>query len=244
MATATDHNAVLGKVARARLEPLGLIQKGRSRTWFDDHAWFVTTVEFQASAHAKGSYLNVGASWLWWPGKASVSFDEGYRVEGLKLADEGDWEATCGVLADEAARRCLEVRREFPNIRTTAARLNRSKAGHSAGAWAMADAGVAAALAGDAALARRRLNGISEAEVAYDWERERRAVALRLLDELGDLDRFRDARIADIQRARERERLPTLGDEAIRAALMSPPPHGKGRPLPFATALGGFRKRG
>lgn len=35
-----DHNRLLKKVAKEVFAPLGLIQRGSSRTWFDDHGWW------------------------------------------------------------------------------------------------------------------------------------------------------------------------------------------------------------
>lgn len=248
MDVTSDHNAILKRVARARLGPLGLIQKGRSRIWFDDHRWFVTMVEFQPSSYNRGSYLNAGASWLWWPEKDFLSFDQSYRIHGLELASDGDWEATCGALADQAAQRCLEVRREFCDVWTTSKRLNGEKRRPGGtvppmGEWDWANAGVAAALSGDATLAHLRLEAVHAAPATSEWERVRQRVAGQLLDELGDLDRFREGRIADIQRARQRERLPELHDEAIRSALAARADQGDA-PRRFVTRFGGFRSRG
>jgi hypothetical protein len=72
-----DHNAEIAAAAKSVLEPVGCMRKGRSRTWLADHGWWVAVVEFQPSAWAKGSYLNVGASYLWKPviAQSSLSFD-------------------------------------------------------------------------------------------------------------------------------------------------------------------------
>jgi hypothetical protein len=67
---------LLSEAARRHLRRLGVVQKGRSRTWLDDNGWFVTVVEFQPSGFGKGSYLNVGAHFLWsW--NDFLSFDPG-----------------------------------------------------------------------------------------------------------------------------------------------------------------------
>jgi hypothetical protein len=214
-----NHNTVLKRAARASLESIGAVQKGRSRIWYDDRSWFVTMVEFQPSGFGKGSYLNVGAAFLWWPDKQDLGFDYGYREGAFQEADVGDWEAKVTALAEHARRRCLEIREELPDVPTTSALLNRQEV-HPA-AWLMCHAAVAAALAGDAALARRRLDGILAHSATYDWERERHRVSEQLMRELGDLDGFREARIADIQRTRQRERLPRLDDDTVRQTLVA-----------------------
>jgi hypothetical protein len=214
-----DHNAAIKRIARERLGPLGLIQKGRSRTWFDDHTWFVTMVEFQPFFYGKGSYLNVGASWLWWPEKDFLSFDWGSRLPGYAEAGDATFEAAVEALAEQAAERCLELRAAFADVWMASERLNRIEDRDVDRGWALADAGVAAALAGDASLARRRLDELRGGEVESDWQRDRQRIAEQLAAELDDLVAFRDARVRDIQRARSRERLPELDDSVIAAAL-------------------------
>lgn len=75
-----DHNRLIKHAARSELKPIGCVQKGQSRTWLDDQNWWVGVVEFQPHSGAKGSYLNVGACWLWHE-KDYLSFDDGHRVE-------------------------------------------------------------------------------------------------------------------------------------------------------------------
>ena len=59
-----NHNKIINKTAKDILSPHGVFQKGQSRLWIDDNGWVLTLVEFQPSG-AKGSYLNVGLSFLW-----------------------------------------------------------------------------------------------------------------------------------------------------------------------------------
>ena len=77
-----DHNKIIQNAARTVLAPRGFIQKGTSRTWISDNSWFFTVVEFQPSAYAKGSYLNVGIHFLW-AGHDYISFDIGGRKNGF-----------------------------------------------------------------------------------------------------------------------------------------------------------------
>jgi hypothetical protein len=62
-----DVNTVIAEVAKQVLAPLGVKRKGRSRTWLDDHGWWLGIVEFQPSSWGAGSYLNVGPEFLWQP---------------------------------------------------------------------------------------------------------------------------------------------------------------------------------
>lgn len=66
------------------MRPIGCVQKGRSRTWLDDHGWWVGVVEFQPHAWARGSFLNVGAAWLWYE-QDFWSFDDGAGANGCRI---------------------------------------------------------------------------------------------------------------------------------------------------------------
>src|SRR5687767_9186226 len=109
------HTRLLSDAARRHLRPLLLRQKGRSRIWLDDRGWFVSVVEFQPSGFSKGTYLNVGAHFLWrWSGH--LSFDVGYRVQGFEPLET---EAQFTAIADSfAARAAAEVQVLRERLRT------------------------------------------------------------------------------------------------------------------------------
>lgn len=72
-----DHNAEIAAAAKDVLAPIGCVRKGRSRTWLDDHGWWMGVIEFQPSGWSKGGCLNVAASYLWKPtiAQSTLSFD-------------------------------------------------------------------------------------------------------------------------------------------------------------------------
>ncbi|HEY2786174.1 MAG TPA: hypothetical protein VGJ05_14500 [Fimbriiglobus sp.] len=110
------HSKLLTAAARSILRPMGLVQKGRSRTWLDDHQWWLCVVEFQPSAWSRGSYLNVGCMWLWLV-KDYISFDVGYRVESfVDFRGEEQFEQAASQLANCAAQEVTRYRDLFPNI--------------------------------------------------------------------------------------------------------------------------------
>jgi hypothetical protein len=61
----SSHTRIINSIARDTLRPLGLVRKGRSRTWFDDHGWWVTVIAFEPSGFGKAVVLKVAAMWLW-----------------------------------------------------------------------------------------------------------------------------------------------------------------------------------
>lgn len=110
-----QHSRLINAAAKVVLRPLGCVQKGRSRIWLDDRAWWVGVVEFQPSSWAKGSYLNVGACWLWYE-KDFLSFDAGYRVESFHpfTGDEA-FELVAEKLAERASHEVTALRERFPS---------------------------------------------------------------------------------------------------------------------------------
>lgn len=149
MARQEPHSRLITEAAREVLRPIGLSQKGRSRTWLDDHGWWVAVVEFQPSRWERGSYLNVGVTWLWHPFEHDphLSFDAGSRVEGLVAYEsEEQFAAEARRLAERAAEQVRALRAQFPDV-GAAARYLSGQARFRQG-WPRYNAGVALGLAG------------------------------------------------------------------------------------------------
>src|SRR2546430_15117016 len=172
MTAASAATRLLTRAARETLHPLGLRQRGRSRTWIDDRSWWLIVVEFQPSSWGLGSYLNVGVNWLWWA-KDHISFDEGYRVRWatnpVRLDDTARHTAdylayrTDEQFASEirgvcavAVQRGNQLRERFVDIDAVARHLNANTADDDR-CWRAYHAGIAAGLAGDIPTAQARL---------------------------------------------------------------------------------------
>jgi hypothetical protein len=97
------HSRLLDLAAKRHLAPMGLIRLGRSRIWLDDRRWYAIVVEFQPSGFRKGSYLNVGAHFLWQT-SGHLSFDLGYLVESfVQFESEAQFAPEADRLAAAAA---------------------------------------------------------------------------------------------------------------------------------------------
>jgi hypothetical protein len=68
------HDQIIKQLCKDTLLPIGVFQKGNSRIYIDDNGYFFTVIEFQPSAHAKGTYLNVALHFLW-NERDYISFD-------------------------------------------------------------------------------------------------------------------------------------------------------------------------
>lgn len=193
MAGELPHSKLLGAAAREALKPLGLRQKGRSRVWLDDRSWWVGIVEFQPSSFSRGTYLNVGAMWLWRE-RRTVGFDVGHRVDSVgfvEYQDDAQFEPHARWLASIAADRVIELRSAFP---TTGAALAYLLAHNHDSGWPRIDAATAAGLAGQVDEAIRLFRSLETNDVAWWQEAVIRANELAdLLDSQDGLDQFRDA---------------------------------------------------
>ena len=127
-----QHTKLPNAAAREMLRPLGVVQKGRSRTWLDDHGWWLGVIEFQPSSWSRGSYLNVGVNWLWDP-KDHLSFDFGHRVdmpgegEYIEHENEEQFSPLARKLAMVTAEQVRHYRDVFPTLEAAAAILSSDK---------------------------------------------------------------------------------------------------------------------
>lgn len=188
----TDHNALITRAARAALRPIGCVQKGRSRTWLDDNHWWVTVVEFQPSAWSKGTYLNVGACWLWYT-KDYLSFDDGHRVDSFQSADNMEtFESAVESVAARSREEVLHFRRRFSTLHATAEYLNSKETG-SVDIWGHYHAGVSCGLAGWSSESERRLRAALEVdEREIGWVHNLKTECNRLLVLVKNAPAFRE----------------------------------------------------
>src|SRR5689334_22969736 len=114
------HSRLILQAAKEILIPMGLEQRGRSRTWLDDHGWWLIMVEFQPSSWSKGSYLNVGVMWLW-KETDYLAFDVGHRVEAFtKYEKDEQFQPHARTLAEKAREEALKLRDQFSSIEAAA----------------------------------------------------------------------------------------------------------------------------
>ncbi len=120
------HGTIINRVARDALVPLGLRRKGQSRFWHDDYRWRAFFVEFQPSSWSKGTYCNVGVSWLWdlnghWPFHVSqrVGTPQGEFVPFDR--DPNGFEGVVQHMAADAAREIVRLRGLFRDLAAVAA---------------------------------------------------------------------------------------------------------------------------
>jgi hypothetical protein len=141
---APDVSKVIAEVAKQVLAPLGVRRKGRSRTWLDDHGWWLGIVEFQPSNWGAGSYLNVGLMFLWQPIDHLI-FEVGYRVDDFSPADDADsFQQAIQAKAGKAKEELTSLRKRFASLgdvtrhyKSVGTKLSMSDQAHLGTAWGL-----------------------------------------------------------------------------------------------------------
>jgi hypothetical protein len=151
VSTSSPPSRLLNAAAREVLKPMGLIQRGKSRTWIDDHGCWLIVVNFESSGFSKGSYLAVSADFLWHD-RDWLAYAVGGRLRESRgpeiwadFSSEEQFAAEARRLATRAADEVARFRSRFSTLRDWADELTRTANGHF---WPQFDAGVACALVG------------------------------------------------------------------------------------------------
>ncbi|MHA6762240.1 hypothetical protein [Streptacidiphilus sp. PAMC 29251] len=190
MAATAPASHLVTTAAREALRPLGLQQRGRSRTWIDDHGWWLGIVEFQPGRN-EGSYLNVGVMWLW-QDRDHLAFDFGGREPGFeRFVNPTQFALGAQNLARRAADLALENRARFSDLPSTTDFLTSQKP-RPGYFWDSYHAGIAAGLTGDPTTARRRLDQALAEDAFAPWMVQAQESARHLHALAKDPEAFRD----------------------------------------------------
>lgn len=185
--------------------PLGIIQKGNSRTWFDDRFWWLTIIEFQPDPRRRGTYLNVGVHWLWHV-KDYLSFDYGYREsEFATYLDDAQFTNAVERMISIATKRVQAYRDEFNTLEKASRRLDRR---WMKDFWALFDAGIAAGMLGKQRSAVRLLKRVLAYPGEYTWIIEAQNSAQEWLALTDQPDAFRERAETIVRQARIKLGLP------------------------------------
>src|SRR5512138_3827021 len=164
-----DHSSLISAEARRVLKPLGLMRKGASRVWVDDHGWWSIQVEFQPSAWSKGSYLNVGVNWLLYEGSVGA-FNVGSRVDVpfIEAAGNENFEKDAHSLAVRAKDEVTRLRLKFATLRHA---IDHYRSSGRRSVWDDYYYGVLLALAGHTAEAKAAFNSVITHRMECGWEK-------------------------------------------------------------------------
>lgn len=188
MAFQLAHTKIINAVAREVLYPLGVRQKGRSRFWYDDAGWYTTFIEFQPSGWSRGSYLNTGVHWLWYP-KDHWSFDLVDRDCGFaEFENKDQFRDAILPMAESAATFVRETRARFE---TLSGAFDYAKERSPPVDWYGLHLGILAALGGDTGMARSFASAAIIDGTTVSWQADRNRYVRSLLDAMDDPQRLR-----------------------------------------------------
>jgi hypothetical protein len=172
-----DHNKQIAEIAKQVLLPAGLKRKGKSRLYYDDNGWWCTIVEFQPSGFSKGSYLNVGVSWLLYE-KDPWSFHIGSREQGFSSAgNESEFTNAIFEMAVRAKEIAENNRERFSSI----SKAHEYYQSVKREGWARYYAAVIAGLDHQFAVAVNNFNSLLEYPETTEWQRELNSRSRQLL---------------------------------------------------------------
>ena len=207
MTTQIDHNKLLKKIAKERLKPLGIVQKGQSRTFLYDKGWFTIVIEFQPSSWSKGTYLNIGVDFNFYP-RDYFAFAYGYRETSFgEFTDEEQFAKLVNGLCDLTLKRVQELDQKFIDVWTALTTADKEKGNDI---WRIYEVAVLNILTSNFDRARKLLGKVSKTKCEHDWEFDRKKRADELLDWLKEnptsLDKIKNI----IRETRQLKKLPEM----------------------------------
>jgi hypothetical protein len=206
MSEANELRRVLATAAEAALPPLGCQRVGKSRTWISDQRFWLIVIEFQPSSWQKGTYLNVGAMWLW-RARKGYAFHVGYRIANFAPFNCSEQFAPVAAgLAAQAAQEIQKRREQFKTLHDIYRYLVDHTAENNRDIF---HAAIAAGLVGDVDTARRLFQAFDAIPIRnVQWQIELRARNAKLAAQLGRPALFRSAVLEIIEECRQLNGLP------------------------------------
>lgn len=178
------HSKIINRVARLALKPVGVKRKGQSRVWLDDNGWWITVIEFQPSSWSKGTYLNVGVNFQWYP-KEYFSFDIGYRETGfVEYKSDEQFEPKAQELAELAKSKVLEIREQFSSQKSVKEYVISSLQNHRPTLWGEFHQGMSCVLAKDTDEAIFYFNQVLNDPHDAEWSVELKEFTSKLVAQL------------------------------------------------------------
>jgi hypothetical protein len=204
METDFDHNKLLKKIAKDRLKPCGIIQKGSSRTFLYDNGWYIIIIEFQPSSWDKGSYLNIGVDLNFYP-RNHLAFSYGYREKGFDGADnEKQFTEIVNTYCDHVIEKVQKLKEKFKDVPTAIKSIGK----YPDDQWHYFDLGILYGLNGQMQKAGSCLKKLMKEKCKFDYEFERQGLATEMFELLDDKEKFVARAQTLIIQSRQLKKLP------------------------------------
>lgn len=209
-----EHSKIINSIARKILKPIGLVQKGNSRTWLDDHGWYTIIVEFQPYSYRQGTFLNVGANFHWRK-EDYWSFDIGHRESDFVNFENAEQFTTeFENLAGFALDKILFYRKALSNINAAKDTILNHKF-TSEELWGSYHKGIICGLTNDLTELHKYFDKLLAFEDRAPFIPEVKSEVTRLKVIALDPNSFKEEIRQIIKRTREAKRLPSIETDAF-----------------------------
>ena len=191
MSSKNPHSKIITKKAREMLLPLGVKQKGRSRLWIGDEKWYVILVEFQPSKARKGTYLDLGITWLWYP-KPYFSYDVGGKQgQFVEYKSDEQFLQSFTSLTKDVPHKINNIKNSLSTMQGAYQYASTSNNLGKDEGWLNLNLGVLAILAGKRKTGVDLLKSVESKEVKTSWQEERRIFCETLISKSQNLDELK-----------------------------------------------------
>lgn len=204
-----EHSKIINKVARKLLKPMGLVRKGQSRTWLDDRGWFATMVEYQPFKDRRGTCINVGVNFHWYP-NSYWSFDMGYRESDfVDFEEESRFTLEVEKLTETALEKVFQYREGLKSI-AEAKPFILNHVFTSERLWGSYHKGIICGLNGDTKNMHFYFDRLLALELNAPFEKELEHIVVDLKRRSSDLNLFKNAIDGFIQESRREKKCTAL----------------------------------
>jgi len=219
METAFDHNKLLKKTAKERLTPFRITQKGSSRTFLFDNGWWTIIIEFQPSSYSKGSYLNIGLDFNFYP-RDHFAFTYGYRENGFEKAnDETAFIKIINDYCDLTITKVDNLKLKFKDVWTAADTFKKHVDNDS---WNKFDLAILYGLTGKISDSKKLLLDIKKQKCEYDYEFKRQQFVTDILPWLDNDETFLIKIKELINQTRQLKKLPFVDLDKLQERKTTP----------------------
>ncbi len=178
MTASIDHNKLLTKIAKEKLQAQGIQQKGQSRLFIHDNYWYTIIIEFQPSAYDKGTFLNVAADFNFYPRGHFTYTVGGREKEFIAFQNETQFAAAVNSLCDVAVDRVNVLKKLLVDYST--AQKTIIKELNPADSWNNLDIAFVCALDDNILDAKNSLNKVLADNCQLEYEFARKEFALMI----------------------------------------------------------------
>lgn len=201
-----EHEKIITNLAKQFLKPQGIVQKGQSRTWYDDQGFYMTVIEFQPHKIEPGAFLNIGVNFHWYV-KEYISFDIGYReskFEKFKTADQ--FTAKIEEMVNLAKDKALLFRERFSDLSLA----KKNILAHDFGGdvlWGNYHKGIICGLTQDLPGLHKYFEALLQVDHNVGWANDLKSTTIRLKEIALNYDLFRAEVIKFIEESRRLKKL-------------------------------------